>query len=297
VKVLTLRVHALRETFRLLRRRPGSFLLGVLLAASAFTPVILSASILRSTAPLVGSLALSPEASLFLSGATPAAEIAQLQARLALRPGVAGVEWITREQALQAVAQRTGAAVDLAGGVLPDVLIVRFAPDTTPAGLEQALEELRHLPRVDSVAADTGWHRKLATLRNVGAIAGGVGAALATALLLLIALASVRLQVATSLAEAQVLRLVGADSRFIVRPYAYAGALTLAGGAALAAALTGVALAVMSEQFSELAGLYGVALSLEPLPAPWVSASVAAAAVAGGSIAAAGARWSLRTLP
>jgi cell division protein FtsX len=117
---------------------------------------------------------------------------------------------------------------------------------------------------------------------------------LALALLALVVLASVQLQLTASAEYLQALRLVGADARFVIRPFAYAGALTLGLGMLVAAALTWAGLAAAAAPAAELAQAYGAKLDLRPLPPRWLAALVAAAALLGGLIAALGTRWGLR---
>lgn len=297
MKPLAVRAHGLHEAWRLLRRRPVSFVLAVLMAAVAFTVVLTGASVLRAAAPLAERLALGPEINLFLAASASPAEVRELQSRLAARPGVAQVEFISRDAALQAVAARAGnrGLGSLTPNPLPDVLAVTLAAESTPEAVEQAMAELRRLPRVESVAADAGWHRNLVAVRGVISRLGLLGGGLAAALLALIVLASVQLQLAGSAHDVQVLRRVCADTRFIVRPFAYAGALTLSAGVLLAGAVQAFAVTSLAAPVAALAQLYGVELTLERLPWPWLLALAAAAALLGGAIAAAGTRWALRS--
>lgn len=296
MKAVAVRLHGLREMARLLRRRPGSFALAVLLAAAAFTVLLAGASVARSVAPLARQLPLGPEINLFLAPSASAAEIRQLQEQLGGRPGVTQVEWITRDAALKSLAQRAGNSGlgDLKANPLPDVLVLTLAPATAPGEIEPALAELRRLPRVEAVVADTGWHRQLSTILRAAAGAGALVGALAAVLLVLIVLASVQLQLTASAEYVRVLRLVGADTRFAVRPFAYAGALTLGGGMALAAVLTWAGLAAVAPAAAELAQLYGASVELQPLPVAWLAATSAGAAAVGGAVAALGTRWGLR---
>jgi cell division transport system permease protein len=296
MKALAVRAHALREMARLFRRRPGSFLLAVVLAAAAFTVPLAGASIARSAAPLARQLPIGPEINLFLAASAPTTDIRQLQSQLAARPGVAQVEWITREAALKALAQRTGSSGlgDLKANPLPDVLVVTLSAQTAPGEVEKTLAELRRLPRVESAVADTGWHRQLTAILRAATLAVALVGGLAAALLVLIVLASVQLQLTTSAEYVRVLRLVGADTRFMVRPFAYAGALTLAIGMLAAAGLTWAGLAAVAPQAADLAQIYGATLSLQTLPPQWLAALLAAAAIVGGATAALGARWGLR---
>jgi cell division transport system permease protein len=296
MKALAVRAHALREMARLIRRRPGSFLIAVLLAGAAFTVPLAAASIARSAAPLVEQLPLGPEINLFLAASASTAEIRQLQSQLAGRTAVARVDWITRDAALKALARRTGSGglADLKTNPLPDVLVVTLSPQTTPAEVESVLGELRRLPRVESVAADTGWHRQLRGLLRTAAVAGTLVGGLVLALLVLVVLASVLLQLTASAEYVRALRLVGADTRFIVRPFAYSGALTLGLGMLAAAGLTWAGLATAAPPAAELVRIYGAELDLQPLPPLWLAALVAGATILGGLIAALAGRRALR---
>jgi cell division transport system permease protein len=292
MKALAVRAHALREMARLLRRRPGSFLLAVLVAAAVFTLPLVGASIARSVAPLAEQLPLGPEISLFLSAAAPATEIRQLQSRLAARPDVQRVEWVTRDAALKSLAQRSGNAGlgELKPNPLPDVLVVTLATQVTAERVDLVAAEMRSLPRVEAVAADAGWHRKLAALLRILTAAGTIVGGLGAGLLVLVVLASVQLQLSASAAEIRVLRMVGAEPRFIVRPYAYAGALTLLCGFALAALLAWAGLRTLQPLIAEAAGMYGFTVVLDPLPPLWLAAAAAGAALTGGVVAAIGLR-------
>jgi cell division transport system permease protein len=297
MKAIAVRAHALRALARLLRRQPGSFLLGVLLAASALTLPLAGVSIARSLTPLIEQLPLGPEVSVFLAPGTSTTEIRQLQARLSARAGVQRVEWIARDAALKSLAQRTGnsALAELKSNPLPDVLVVTLAAESAAEAIDGATAELRALPRVETVVADTGWHRKLASLRRVAAAIAIAGGGLAAALLVLAVFASVQLQLSASRCEIRVLRLVGAEPGFIVRPYAYVGALTLLCGSGLAVALTGAGFRLLTPRLAELAGLYGLALDLRLPPAEWLAGAGLVAAAIGALIASLAFRPALRT--
>ena len=296
MKALAVRAHALRETARLIGRQPGSFLLAVLLAAAAFTIPLTAASLVRSAAPLLRQLPVGPEVNLFLAASTSTTEIRQLQSELAGHPGVAQVEWVTRDAALKALAQRAGGTglADLKTNPLPDVLVVTLSSPAAPAEVDAAIAEWRRLPRVESVAADTGWHRQLRGLLRAATVAGTLVGGLATALLALVVLASVRLQLTASSEYVRTLRLVGADIRFVVRPFAYAGALTLGLGMLVASGLTWAVVAAATAPAAELVEIYGATLDLRPLPPGWLFVLTAGAGVVGSLIASIGSRWGLR---
>ncbi len=298
MKALAVRAHGLREMARLIRRRPASFLLAVLLAAAAFTAPLAGATLARSAAPAIRQLPLGPEVNLFLASTASAAEIRQLQPQLAGRPGVAKVEWISRDAALKALAQRAGSGglAELKANPLPDVLVVTLVPEAAPADVEAVIADLRRLPQVESVAADVDWHRQLRRLLDAAAAAATPVAGLGVVLLALSVVAAVRLQLTDATEQVQVLRLVGADTRFIVRPFAYAGALALGLGMLLASGVAWAGLAAASGPLVELVRAYGAEFELRPLPACWLAAAVVCAAIVGGLGASLGARWGLGKL-
>jgi len=93
--------------------------------------------------------------------------------------------------------------------------------------------------------------------------------------------------------ESTVLLLAGARPSFIVRPYAYAGALTLGLGAALAIGLATAAMALVEPRIAAIATVYGQEFRLEAPPV-WVPAALLLAVAVGGFLAAAvGARAAL----
>lgn len=219
--IVSSRVFALRETLRLVRNRPFRFLWTVLLVA------VTSALLM-----VLGTLALwfdswtqaaAFEASVFVTPGTAKREIEALKADLQRRPEIATVEWLARDAALRSLAQRDGSSylASLKTNPLPDVLSVAFAQQQTPATVEATVAAIGKLPGVDTVAADLNWQRRLAAdveaAEKTAALIGGLvlsviglGWWMASALL-----ASVpRKDVALML-------LMGADTRFIARPYAY----------------------------------------------------------------------------
>lgn len=296
MSVWSVRIDGLREALRLLARAPVRFALAVLLAGVVLALPLAGASLLQPWQTLRGALSLDPEVNLFLSPATPEAEIRRLQGQLSGRSGVVAVEWITREKALKALAQRGGSPLgDLKPGLLPDVLVVRYALEAEPAVLEAAVAELRALPRVESVVADMAWHRRLSSVLALGRSGGLALAVAASALVALAAACAVSLVVAVRREDLRLLLLVGADDRYVVRPFAYAGALVLGSAFALAMALAGLALAWLAPYAAGVAMAYGLPAAVGPLPLPWIVALVAAALAVGGLLGALAGRRALRS--
>jgi cell division protein FtsX len=254
-----------------------------------------AAVVVRALAPLADGHLLGPEVSLFIAAATAPTEIRQLQTHLAARPGVVRVESISRESALKSLAKRSGNAVlaEIKSNPLPDVLAVTFALRTPPAALEQAVTEFGSLPRVEAVAADIAWHRKLAGVIGAATQASAVFGSAAAALLALMLAGCVLLTFDIRTADLRVHQMVGADRRCIVRPFAYAGALTMGLSTLVAAAISWLGTTLLAPQATALADLYQAPIRLPPLPLSWLAAMAFGWAVVGGAVWAVGIRLTL----
>ncbi len=295
MSAIALRAHAVRRALRAAARQPGTLLLALLLATLACT-VLLAALIAAPSAWTNWTRAQAlraAEAMAFITPGTPAAEIKAALARAQALPLVASVRHVERDAALAELAGRGGVALpDLKSNPLPDALAVRFDPAATPAQVETAVGALRKLPRVDVVHFDGTWHQRLSTLIATG-LAVGAGTAGAALLAIVLALLSaVRLLTVGDRAEVQVMQLVGATDRAIVRPYAYTGA-----GLLLVASATAIGLLTLLWRWVQpaVSGLPGLELGWN-IPAPplvVLAGFVAAATLAGLALGALAGRSAL----
>lgn len=280
----TARAYALRHALRLLARRPATALLAVVLCAGALTLPLLAATLVAGLRPLAAQIATAPELSVFVAAAASSQEIKSLQARIEAEPGVAQVQHVSRDAALTELAQRSGLAApigELKANPLPDVLIVALANGTPPAAVDAAAAAIRKLPRVDLVQLDSAWYRKLAAIGRIGLVAGSIAGGLMLALVALVLIGAVRLLATASEDESRVLRLAGADERFVARPYRYIGGLTLMFSAVLAIGAVALILRALNPELGELARLYGAQLAIPMLPPPLLAGIVAGAALTG----------------
>jgi cell division transport system permease protein len=227
MSALALRAHALGRALRAAGRQPGTLTLAWLLATLACT-VLLAALIAGPSVWSSWQRAQSwraAEATAFITPGTPATELKAALARAQALPLVSSVRLVERDAALAELAGRGGIALpELKTNPLPDALALRFDAAAAPAQVEATVAALRKLPKIDVVHFDGTWHQRLSTVIGAGL---ALGAATAAAALLAIALAlvsAVRLLTVGDRAEVQVMQLVGATDRAIVRPYAYTGA-------------------------------------------------------------------------
>jgi cell division transport system permease protein len=290
------RSYAWRRTLALAGARPGGFLLGIVLCAFALAIPLLLAALLHSALPWSARLQAGPEIALFVAPGTAPRELDELKGRLAALDGVTGVRLIPRDQAYAELSKRAGLATTPAvrSNPLPDVLVARFAVAAAPEAIERAATATRGWKGVDAVQSGADWHRRLTAMgRAAGRVLLVVGA-LAAALIALVLVLAAQGQVQRHSRETALLRLVGARTAFIVRPYAYAGALTLGLGAALAMAAVVGAQGLIGPSIAALAAMYDQSWAWPQTP-PWVPAALVAAAAALGWIAGwVGARWALR---
>jgi cell division transport system permease protein len=291
--------HCLRETALLWRRRWATLTLAVLLCASALVLPLLAATAGFSLAPQLSRIPVVPEIAVFVALGTGQQEIAVLKGNLERLPKVAQVQWITRDQALAELARRVGSAAPLAEirpNPLPDTLVVALTQDIDPDELDAAAAEFRKLPRVDGVQIDSNWYRKVMGVGRVALRVALISGIAAAALLALAIIGTVRLVATAEDNELRLLRLIGAEDRLIVRPYAWTGALTLLAATALAMAIVAALVNCLSPDLAWLTQLLGTSVSIGMLQTPFLAGLAAAAFVVGRIGGAIGAHAALRRL-
>lgn len=282
------RLYALRQALRVIAQQPGRFYLSVIIAGAALALPLLVAALTLAALPQWKAAKLGPEISVFVKIGTAPREVEALRSRLTTVSGVTDVRLIPRDQAFAELSKRSGLAAgtaDSRSNPLPDTLVARFTFTMDPAAIDRTAVEVRQWSGVDTVQSEIGWYRRLSALRQAGlAVAVGftglVGLLIVTAL---IGAAQMTIQLRPD--ETRLLQLVGARQRFVRRPYAYVGALTLATGAALAIGMAWITLELLGRREGALASV----LSSAGVP-PWFPlALVMGASLLGGAVGALGA--------
>ncbi|MFZ2507224.1 MAG: permease-like cell division protein FtsX [Steroidobacteraceae bacterium] len=156
----------------------------------------------------------------------------------------------------------------LAENPLPWVLKLRPAADRDSAGAVESLAaDLRSLPEVELVEADTAWVRRLHAildaLRQIVALAAVV---LAFGVLAIVG-NTIRLEINGRRAEIEVTKLVGGSNAFVRRPFLYSGFWQGLAGGFLAVALIGIGLFILEAPVERVAKAYGAAFALVGLAA------------------------------
>lgn len=216
-------------------------------------------ALLANLRALTQRIAFEPQLSLFLRAEAKRAEAEALGARLRGDARLREARFVPREQALEALRATEGlaeVAAALGQNPLPDAFVLRLR-DPRPEALEALARELRALPGVAHVQADSAWALRLGALAAIARTAIALLAALLAAGLVAVTFNTVRLQILTQGAEIEVSRLLGATDAFIRRPFYYLGLLQGLAGGAIALAIVAAGLAALNVGVRELAQSYG----------------------------------------
>ncbi len=171
-------------------------------------------------------------------------EIGSLRASLGLMPEVAGVNYVSKDEALQRFRSQLEQQGEedltayLDSNPLRPSLEVRL---TDPEDYEAVIARLRAEPLVTSVKDVGNLVDRVLTVTNMLRTAGAVVLAIVAAIVLFIIINSIRLAVLARSEEIEIMRLVGASDAFIRWPFVFEGALVGIFGAAITLGLLGLA--------------------------------------------------------
>lgn len=201
------------------------------------------------------------------------------------RDDVLSARLITPEEGLKEFESMSGfgdALQALQDNPLPYAITLRPAPlFDSPEALESLADELKTLPEVDIVQADTEWVRRL------DAILAALEQAVRVAALLLgigvVAMVgnTIRLDINSRREEIEVVKLVGGSNAFVRRPFLYSGVWYGLGGGLVAVLLVTAAVAFLAGPIERVAGLYASAFRLQGLDRNAILALIGGGALLG----------------
>ena len=287
--------YALAVSLRRLALQPFSSLANLLVIALTLSVPIMAAAILVSAQPVVKTLPVSPEVTLFLKPDAPAKAVAAVAQRLQTDyvGDIQGVRQVSRAQALRQLKSDptwADALSVLPNNPLPDAVVVTLKDHAELAKHASALAgEWRKIEHVDIVQLDGAWVQRLEAILHFLRIVLGLLAIGVALVVLATVFNTVRMQALTQREEIAVARLVGATEPFVRRPFLYLGALTGALASAMAIGIAAAALVPLNTALARLASSYGSQLSLHMPDA----ISLALSAVVVAILGALSARWSV----
>ncbi|MBM3367767.1 MAG: FtsX-like permease family protein [Betaproteobacteria bacterium] len=247
-----------------LRAQKSVALLNALVIGIALSLPAGGYALLSSLRAVAQGISLQPQLSVFLRHEAKRQDAETLGARLKADARLQVSRFISREQALKDLRETEGLADVVAAlnrNPLPDAFVVR-PRSADPGELDALARDLRALPEVAHVQADSAWARRLGALAGTARLAIALLATLLAFGLVAITFNTIRLQILTQRAEIEISKLIGATDAFIGRPFFYLGALQgLAGGAVALAILWG-SLAALNTGVADLATSYGSSFRL-----------------------------------
>jgi len=196
----------------------------------------------------------------YLKREPPAGEVAALVERVQGVPGVAGVLYLSKADALaslKAVLGKDASVVaQLPSNPLPASLeITPAAAAATPEGARALVERLASLPEAEEVAGSVDWVERLSQWQRLLTTIGlGIGAVLAIAAFLTVATATTLILHARR-RETEIMRLVGATEMTIRLPLLLQGMLQGLLGAVLALAALVATHGVVAPRLAPLVNL------------------------------------------
>ena len=205
--------------------------------------------------------------SVFLAPDASKSDITEIDRRLRGTPGVTRVEFVGREQALAGLKRTPGMAevvATLPDNPLPDAFVVTLA-ENEPELARRLEQEIKDLPRIAHVQADSAWVQRVSSLLNFGRTTVMLMAALLSFALVAVTFNTIRLQILTQRGEIELSKLIGATDAYIRRPFFYLGALQGVFGGLAAWVMVELAIFVLNRDLVGLATLYGANAKLQPL--------------------------------
>jgi cell division transport system permease protein len=272
-------VGALR---RMLRQPVGSLLTVMVIAIALALPAALR--ILVNNADLLSdSWEGAADFTVYLGMDVSDTQAQALADDVRRRDDVAEVTLISRAQALEEFRSRSGfgEALDALGeNPLPHTLVVR--PAGGAAGdIEKLARALDERAETDLVQVDTQWVARLRGMLELIARAVDIVTVLVGLAVGLVIGNTIRLEINNRATEIEVMKLVGGTDGFIRRPFLYLGIWYGAIGALTAAVLLFIALALLRDPVSVLAGLYASGYELAGLTSRETLTLVAGGAMLG----------------
>lgn len=261
--------YAWRGTLSDMWRQPLATLLTVMVIAISLTLPSVCYMVWKNVSQAAEQWYPAPQLTLYLSKTLDDNAAENVVATLKKEPGVAKINYLSREEALGEFRNWSGfgGALDmLEQNPLPAVVIItpemNFQNEKT---LQTLRDRVQHVEGVDDVRMDDSWFARLAALTGlVGQVATMIGILMVIAVFLVIG-NSVRLSIFARRDTINVQKLIGATDGFILRPFLYGGALLGFGGALLSLVLSEILVFRLESVVAQVAAVFGTTFRLSGL--------------------------------
>lgn len=218
--------HAKHSFNNLLRRPFGTFLTLIVLSMSLALPATFYIAGKNLTHVAHGMESAS-EVSVYLKAGTPEARTMILKDELESWQDVDKVTYISAKQGLEEISKHSGlmkAMSLIKADILPPVLVVTPKSEFQDSQGAQALaQRLTEQDSVSDVRLDEDWFARLDAIKQVAYVVAVSFASLMLVSVFLIVGNTLRFNILAHKDEIQVMKLIGATDRYILRPYLYTG--------------------------------------------------------------------------
>lgn len=255
------------SALRIVRQPFGSFFTCLVIAVALSLPMGLNL-LLGNLDRLGASWQQAARISVFLQLSTTSQQAQKLMADLQAQSGIATVELISREQALQDFSSFSGLGQvlqELPDNPLPASFLITPV-QVDPARLQELVHSLENMPHVQQVQLDLQWVERLAAMLRLGERFIFALTVVLIAALLLVVGNTIRLHIENRRTEIEVIKLVGGTDGYVRRPFLYMGVLYGVGGGCLAWLLLVWGFTWLNESVVELAQLYASDFHLAGVP-------------------------------
>jgi cell division transport system permease protein len=204
----------------------------VALATTTFTMLAMGVFLLLylNVREALGSLREEIKVIVYLRDAVSPHDVSRLRSEIGQDPAVAGIEYVSREQALATFRAQFPTEERLLSGLgdnpFPASLVVKVSPAyRSSEQVRELVQQLNAFSETEEVLYSQDWIEKLAVaLRYLEALGLGIGTVLAASMVTILA-NTTRLTLHARRDEIEIMKLIGATTAFIKTPFVLEGAL------------------------------------------------------------------------
>jgi cell division transport system permease protein len=259
--------HAFLFALKRFISAPLASLLSIVVIGIAFSLPVGVYTLLMNMQAYSGEITEAPQLSLFFKLNPSESEVEEIRQRLESHSLVTSLQFVSKELALQQLAQSDGLA-DVVGNLghnpLPDAFVVT-AHHVAAEELDQLRAAMLQWPAVDHVQFDAAWAMRLDALLKLGRLGVILLATLLSLALVVVMFNTIRMQILTKRDEIEVSKLIGATDSFIRRPFLYFGAIQGLAGGITAWLIIALGIHVINNELVVLSELYAVDFHLKHL--------------------------------
>ncbi len=221
----------------------------------------------------------------FVVDSTTEADAMQVARALKSTPGVQSVRYVSSELAKSEMLEHTATPLleSLPTAAFPAALEIELEPTINSERAKEIAAKLGQHPGVESVETYAHWTQQVSKFAEAANVLAGFLSLIVFFAVVTVVSSSTKLLLERRRNEVEVLRIVGATTEYVRRPFMVEGAMQGGLGAAGAVAVTGLLFAVFRAQFDEQVT---VLLGLSPRFLPWfLTAGLVAVGAILGSLA------------